>query len=79
MELFDTIIKLNKEITQLSEELDKLPRLENGMYTNEVRETKTFKKIDNELKNKFKMLQVLNASMNNKQKRELRAYKNRGK
>lgn len=75
MELFDTIIKLDNEIKQLSKKLEELPRLENGMYTNEMRETETFKVIDNELKNKFKILKALNSSMSNKQKRELRTYK----
>lgn len=75
MELFDTIIKLDNEIKQLSKKLEELPHLENGMYTNEMRETETFKVIDNELKKKFKTLQALNTSMSNKQKREFRTYK----
>lgn len=74
-ELFNKKMEIQKEVDKYSEILDKFPTNKLGLVSEEIRLSKEYREALENFNRWFKVLQLFNSSLTNKQKRELNKYK----
>ena len=75
-ELLNIRNKIQEKVDEYSEKLNNMPKLPNGLISDEIKKTKEYKLYSKKYDIYFKELQNFNSSLTNKQKRELRKFKN---
>lgn len=74
-ELYNKKMEIQKEVDKYSKILNSFPSDKLGLVSEEVRLSKEYREALENFNRWFKVLQLFNSSLTNKQKRELNKYK----
>lgn len=74
-ELYNKKMEIQKEVDKYSKILNSFPSDKLGLVSEEVRLSKEYREALENFNKWFKVLQMFNSSLTNKQKRELNKYK----